>query len=85
MDSDEKKEFLHGLVKYGFFEVTEENLKMYFDSFVLANRSGEYYSNHPKASKMQTEFSGSDYAQMLAGKKELDICDRKKSKTRIKW
>ncbi len=80
MDSDKKREFLHNLVKYGFFEVTEENLKMYFDSFVLANRSGEFYANHPKSSKMETEFSGNDYIEMLLGKKVIDVIGEDKSK-----
>ena len=73
METSGKREFLQHLIKYGFFEATEENLKMYFDAFVLANRDGEYYSKHPNASKTETEYNADDYIKMLMGKKTLDF------------
>ena len=75
MDTPEKREFLHNLIKYGFFEATEENLKMYFDSFVLANRGKKYYSSHPNARKNETEFNANDYVKMILGKKTIDLGD----------
>ena len=73
MNTPEQIELLHSLVRNGYFEVTEENLKMYMDCFILANRNIEFYKNHPDMSRTETEFEYKDYIALLLGRKKLDI------------
>ena len=70
MQDKTKLEFLRNLIRNGYFEATEENVKMYFDSFVLANRNIEFYRNHGGASTMSTDISAREYIRaILEGKK----------------
>lgn len=70
MDSPAKVEFLKQLITKGYFEATEENMKMYLDAFVLANRNFEFYRNHASASTRSTGISAKEYIKsILEGKK----------------
>lgn len=70
MDSSAKVEFLKQLITKGYFEATEENMKMYLDAFVLANRNSEFYRNHASASTRSTGISAKEYIKsILEGKK----------------
>ncbi|MBE5820245.1 MAG: hypothetical protein E7310_05480 [Clostridiales bacterium] len=73
MNTPEQIKLLHTLVTKGYFEVTEENLKMYMESFVLSNRNSEFYKNNPDISPTETEFDYKDYIALLLGKKRLNI------------
>lgn len=39
------KKLLEEILKYGYFEVNKENLKLYLDSFVFSERNAFYYLN----------------------------------------
>ena len=71
MEDGKKREFLHGLIRNGYFEATEKNIKMYFDSFVLANRNSNFYKNHASASTMGTEILAQDYIKAIVEGKKL--------------
>lgn len=62
--SKKKYALLEQLLNRGWFEATDENLKIYLDSFVLAQRNGKFYLNN-NISMTNTEFSGNDYKKML--------------------
>ena len=50
---------------------TEENVKMYLDAFLLANRNSEFYRNHGKASLGSTEISAKDYIKAIIEGRKL--------------
>ena len=75
MEDKEKLEFLRNLIRNGYFEATEENIKFYFDAFILANRNSDFYRSHPSASQMSTEISAKDYVKALMGGKKIEFGD----------
>lgn len=54
--------FANNLIHFGYFEATEENLKTYFDSFVLYTTPKQAYKNQSLIGKISTTtISGNDY------------------------
>lgn len=64
--NDKGYELLNQLLHRGWFEATEENMKIYLDSFVLANRNGNYYLRNSESDLKTTEFSGKFYLDLLS-------------------
>ncbi len=71
MGDERKFEFLKGLIINGYFEATEENVKMYLDAFLLANRNSEFYRNHGKTNTGSTEISAKDYIKAIIEGRKL--------------
>lgn len=64
--NDDKRKFANKLIEKGYFEVTDENLKTYFDSFVLYLTPKEKYSNQSQVGKIDsTIYSASDYQSLI--------------------
>ncbi len=57
------KKLLEEILKYGYFEVNKENLKLYLDSFVLSERNAFYYFNG--GNMYDTEIDSSYYFDIL--------------------
>lgn len=70
MDDDNQIKFLHELIRNGYFEATDENLKRYLDTFVLANRNSKFYKNHPSLKTTETGISSQEYVKVLLGKQQ---------------
>lgn len=68
MTVDEKrKELAEQLLKRGWVEATDENLKMYLDAFTISFRNGLYYESLDEL-KYETEYTVQDYEKFLDGK-----------------
>jgi len=60
--TEKGRTFANNLIHYGYFEVTEENLKTYFDSFSLYTTPKEAYQNPEYIGKIsETTATGTDY------------------------
>lgn len=67
MTLDEKrKAFAIKLMRDGFVEATDENIKLYFDGFAMSYRNGLYYENLGKV-KYSTDYTSSDYLNFIEG------------------
>ncbi len=56
MMSDERQKFAEQLLSKGYIEATPENIKHYFDAFVLSGRNGLYYQNLNKETITPEDF-----------------------------
>lgn len=59
------KEFAEELLAKGFAEFTEENAKIYGDSFVLSERERKDYTKVPKGKELKTGISGRQYIKNI--------------------
>lgn len=65
MTLDKKREnFAQSLMRDGFVEATDENLKLYLDGFAISYRNGLYYENMDLIS-YTTDYTASDYRNFL--------------------
>lgn len=68
----EGTEFAEKLITYGYFEVTEENLKMYFDAFSLHFTIKEKQEDYLSSGKIaSTHFSSSYYKEAIQKNKTI--------------
>ena len=77
---DQKRiELLDQILNKGWFEATEENVKMYIDSFLLASRNANYYLNNEEENMIDTNESGASYLAIIKNfidytkKKNIDV------------
>lgn len=63
---EERKKFAEALLRDGYVEATEENIKMYFDGFALSFRNGLYYENTCEL-KYETSYTMEDYMNFING------------------
>ena len=60
--TDKGRTFANSLISFGYFEVTEENLKIYFDAFTLSFIPKDAYKNSNHIGKVsETMATGMDY------------------------
>lgn len=64
--TQDKECLLKQLLQRGWFEATEQNLKFYFDSFILSDRNAYYYLEN-NTSMFETEFTGNEYLTLING------------------
>ncbi len=65
--TEERRQFAENLMRYGYFEVTDENVKLYFDGFSMSYRNGLYYEKMPEII-YETAYTAQDYLNFIAGK-----------------
>ncbi|MDE6292702.1 MAG: hypothetical protein K2L98_03385 [Bacilli bacterium] len=65
--TDEQREFAERLMRDGYVEATEENIKLYYDGFAMSFRNGLYYENMKKIT-YETSYTASDYHNFIAGR-----------------
>lgn len=61
-----RKSFAKKLLHDGWFEVSDDNLKMYFDGFAMSYRNGLYYERQGKI-EYKTDYSKEDYIKFING------------------
>lgn len=66
MLDEKRKKFAKDLLEKGYFEATDENIKMYFDGFAISFRNGLYYEDL-KSAIYETEYTASDYLNFIEG------------------
>ena len=59
------KEFAEELLAKGFVELTEENAKMYGDSFVLSHQTRKDYTKVPTKREEETSITGEQYIENI--------------------
>ena len=64
--NQKKEHLLKQLLQRGWFEATAQNLKFYFDSFILSDRNAYYYLEN-NTSMLDTEFTGNEYLALING------------------
>lgn len=64
--TNERKIFAEKLMRDGYFEVTEENVKLYFDGFAMSYRNGLYYEDMKKII-FKTDYTAEDYLKFISG------------------
>lgn len=69
------EEFSKKLLSEGFIELTEENAKMYGDSFVLECMKRENGSRVPNKKEMNTGISGNEYIRSIMNQQMQDEID----------
>ena len=74
LNMEKGQEFAEELLSKGFIELTEENAKIYGDSFVLSSIGRKNESKIPTKSEMHTGISGTNYIEDFKNKvEEIDI------------
>jgi hypothetical protein len=63
---EKRKEVAKTILKQGWIEATDENLKCYFDGFTISFRNGLYYENLGKIS-YDTDYTVEDYIRFIKG------------------
>lgn len=64
--SEDKKAFANELIKKGYFEVTDKNIKTYFDSFALYLTPKEKYNSDELVGRIsQTNNNAKDYVDLI--------------------
>lgn len=63
--TEERRAFAENLMRKGYFEVTEENVKLYFDGFAMSYRNGLYYEEMNPII-YQTDYKAEDYLRFIA-------------------
>ena len=79
LQMDGGEEFADELLSEGYIELTEENAKIYGDSFVLAGRNRKDNTKIPTREELQTGFTGADYIRITENKelqKEIDYSEQ---------
>lgn len=66
MIDEKRKKVAEQVLKKGYIELNDENMKAYFDGFALSYRNGLYYKNTNDYS-YQTEYTAEDYKRFLDG------------------
>lgn len=73
--NDSRRKTAEQLLKYGFIEMTPENVKNYFDGFILQGRNGKYYEQLGKdiidIDDYCTNYTYIDYLNALYGRRNL--------------
>lgn len=68
MTMNEKRHvFAEKLMRDGYFEVTDENIKLYFDGFAMSYRNGLYYEDRGILD-YSTDYTAQDYINFISGK-----------------
>lgn len=62
--NEDRKKVAMSILKYGYVEATDENLKHYFDGFTISFRNGLYYENIGKAI-YETDYTIDDYISFM--------------------
>jgi len=69
---ESRMETAQQLLKYGYMEMTPENVKNYFDGFFFAGRNGGYYAEQGKdfldSSDYDVKYDYTDYLDAIDGK-----------------
>ncbi len=63
--NEERRAFAENLMRKGYFEVTKENVKLYFDGFAMSYRNGLYYEDMFPII-YQTDYEAEDYLKFIA-------------------
>ena len=71
-------ELLHQLNYDGFFELTEENAKLYFDAFFLSCNGN--FEGKPKDSELETGITGNMYIQLLLSPRTIHTDEMRDSR-----
>ncbi len=75
----ERQKFAEELLTKGYVEATPENVKHYFDAFILTSRNGLYYQNLNKpmitTEDFTTPYTSDDYLVALKTKSPLESGD----------
>jgi hypothetical protein len=70
--NDSRKKTAEQLLKYGYMELSADNIKNYFDGFIFEGRNGKYYEKKRKEfldeSDYDVEYSFEDYLDAIDGK-----------------
>ena len=70
--NESRKATASHLLKYGFIEMTPENIKNYFDGFIFEGRNGGFYAEKNKEfldeDDYNVEYSYTDYLDAIDGK-----------------
>ena len=73
--NESRRKTAEQLLKYGYMELTAENIKNYFDGFIFEGRNGGFYAEKGKEflseSDYDVEFSFEDYLDAIDGVKTL--------------
>ena len=64
--TEERKKFAERLLRDGYVEATDTNLKMYFDGFALSYRNGLYYEDKGEIN-YETIYTKDDYINFING------------------
>lgn len=64
--TEDRRKFAEKLMRDGYFEATEENIKLYFDGFAMSYRNGLYYEDMDNL-VYETSYTAHDYQNFLAG------------------
>lgn len=64
--TEERKKFAECLLRDGYVEATDTNLKMYFDGFALSYRNGLYYEDKGELN-YETTYTKDDYINFING------------------
>lgn len=64
--TEERRAFAEKLMRDGYVEATEENIKLYFDGFAMSYRNGLYYENMDEVI-YETSYTAYDYQNFIAG------------------
>lgn len=65
-----REDVLNTILKKGYIECTDTNLKAYMDGFLVSFRNGLYYE-HSNDYSFETNYTASDYKAFLNGTKSL--------------
>lgn len=64
--TSKRREFAERLMRDGYFEATEENVKLYFDGFAMSYRNGLYYEDMLDII-YETDYRAEDYLRFISG------------------
>lgn len=64
--TEERREFAEKLMKYGYVEATDANIKLYFDGFAMSYRNGLYYEDTEEII-YETSYTAQDYMNFIMG------------------